>query len=150
MSNMLVVESCSPVARLEMAGNDIAIGVMAEPPADRASRMPTPASTCPQRCNRFIYEVSAPHGAGCSRQRIIKRLEALSGESIWSAYQPGSAGRDVGAPPASTSGLEHRMRFRLLVIGAIIPMPVAPVTLGNGMEVIALNVIGLRWTATAT
>ncbi len=147
---MLVVEFCSPVARPEIAGNDIAIGVMAELPADRASRMPTPGSTCPQRCNRFIYEVSSPHGAGCSRQRIIKQLEALTGGSVWSAYQPGSTGRDAGAPPASTSGLEHRMRFRLLVLGAIIAMSVAPITLGNGMEATALNVVGLSWTATAT
>ena len=64
--------------------------------------------------------------------------------------QPGSAGRGVGAPPASPSGLEHRMRFRLLVIGAINAMLVAPITLGYGLEVIALNVIGSSWIATAT
>ena len=89
------------------------------------------------------------HSAGCSRQRIITRLEELTGESIWSAYEQGDT-----VPPATeplTMDQHQRRRgwidLRLFVVGAMIAMLVAPLAFGYGVEVVALNAFGLGWAA---
>ncbi len=87
------------------------------------------------------------HAAQCSRQRIVKRLEGLSGESIWSAYQVGDAVPATTEPP-TTDQHQHRRSWiviRLLVVGAIIAMLVAPLAFGYGLEVVALHTFGLGW-----
>ncbi len=87
------------------------------------------------------------HNADCSRQRIIKRLEELTGESIWSAYQRGDTVPPANQPPA-TGQQRHSWRdLRLLVVGAVIAMLVAPLAFGYGVEVLALNAFGIGWAA---
>ncbi len=89
------------------------------------------------------------HTAGCSRQRIIKRLEELTGESIWSAYEHGDTVPAVNEPPATDQHHRRRslMDIRLLVVGAVFAMLIAPLAFGYGVEVAALNAFGLAWTA---
>ncbi len=87
------------------------------------------------------------HSADCARQRIIRRLEELTGESILSAYEQGDT-----VPPANeplTTGQRRRgwIDLRLLVVGALIAMLVAPLAFGYGVEVVALNAFGLGWAA---
>ncbi len=87
------------------------------------------------------------HTAGCRRQRIIKRLEELTGESIWSAYQLGDAAPATTESPTTDQHQRRRtwIVIRLLVVGAIIAMLVAPLAFGYGVEVAALNAFGLGW-----
>ena len=88
------------------------------------------------------------HAAGCSRQRIIKRLEELTGESIWSAYQQGDKVPPATELPATGRRRRSWMDIRLLVMGAVIAMLFAPLAFGYGVEVVALNAFGLGWAAT--
>ena len=87
------------------------------------------------------------HTAGCRRQRIIKRLEELIGESIWSAYEQGDAVPPANEPPATGRRRRSWMDTRLLVMGAVIAMLAAPLAFGYGVEVAALNAFGLGWAA---
>ena len=85
------------------------------------------------------------HTAGCRRQRIIKRLEELIGESIWSAYQLGDAVPATTERPEAAQVRRSWMNVRLLVISSIIAMLVAPLAFGYGVEVAAINAFGLGW-----
>ncbi len=87
------------------------------------------------------------HSARCSRQRIIKRLEEITNTSIWSAYQ--QAETIASATEPLTTGQRRRswMNVRLLVLGAVIAMLVAPLAFGYGVQVVALNAFGLGWAA---
>ena len=87
------------------------------------------------------------HSAGCSRQRIIRRLEELTGESIWSAYQHGDTVPAVNEPPATGQRRRIWIDLRLFVVGALIAILVAPLAFGYGVEVAALNAFGIGWAA---
>ena len=83
------------------------------------------------------------HSAGCSRQRVIKRLEALTGESIWSAYEQGDTVLPANEPHAPDQRRLSWRDTRLLVVGAVFAMLIAPFAFGYGVEVAALNAFGL-------
>ncbi len=87
------------------------------------------------------------HSAGCSRQRIIKRLEELTGESIWSAYEQGDTVPPANESPAAVHRRRSWIDLRLFVFGALLAMLIAPLALGHGVEVVALNAFGLGWAA---
>ena len=87
------------------------------------------------------------HTAGCSRQRIIKRLEELTGESIWSAYQKAETTAPATEPHATGQRRLSWRDIRLLVVGAVFAMLIAPLAFGYGVEVVALNAFGLGWAA---
>ncbi len=87
------------------------------------------------------------HTAGCQRQRIIKRLEELIGESIWSAYQQAETIAPATEPPAMGRRRLSLKDIRLLVIGAVFAMLIAPLAVGYGVEVVVLNAFGLGWAA---
>ena len=85
------------------------------------------------------------HTAGCSRQRIVKRLEELTGESIWSAYEQAETIVPAVEHPATGQLRRNWMDVRLLMLGAVIAMLVAPLAFGYGLEVAALHTFGLGW-----
>ena len=87
------------------------------------------------------------HAAQCSRQRIVKRLEELTGESIWSAYEQGDTVPPANEPPATDQRRRSWRDIRLLVVGAVFAMLIAPLAFGYGVEVVALNALGLGWAA---
>ena len=86
--------------------------------------------------------------ARCSRERIIRSLERITGESIWSAYateprasasaQPSS---DSGAAADRTGGRSWRVVLAPFLVLAL----VTPLVFGHGVEVAALNAFGLGW-----
>ena len=90
--------------------------------------------------------------AGCSRERVIRSLERLTSESIWSAYstelpsapttQPSAGGSD------SASGRSWRLvlaPIAVLLLAAL--LLAALLVLGADLQVGALNAAGLGWTA---
>ncbi len=87
------------------------------------------------------------HAAKCSRQRIIKRLEELTGESIWSAFEQGDTVPPANKLPATGQRRRNWMDIRLLVVGAVFAMLAAPLAFGYGVEVAVLNAFGLGWAA---
>ena len=69
-------------------------------------------------------------------------LEALSGESIWSAYGPHrDSSRLVTAGPAATG----RPNWRLVLLPVLLLLLAAPVALGYDLQVVALNAFGFGW-----
>ena len=87
------------------------------------------------------------HTAGCRRQRIIKRLEELTGDSIWSAYERGEAVPATTERPATGQRRLSLKDIRLLVVGAVFAMLIAPLAFGYGVEVVVLNAFGIGWAA---
>ena len=87
------------------------------------------------------------HTAGCRRQRVIKRLEELIGESIWSAYQQAETIAPATEPPAMGQRRLSLKDIRLLVVGAVFAMLIAPLAFGYGVEVVVLNAFGIGWAA---
>ncbi len=88
--------------------------------------------------------------AACSRERVIRRLETLSGESIWTAYRaedeptPASPNPATEATPASN---DSGGRFRRVALAPfLLLLLAAPVALGYDLQVVALNACGLGWT----
>jgi hypothetical protein len=83
--------------------------------------------------------------AGCQRERIIKRLETLSGESIWSAYgsETGTANKPDAAPPASKAGSGRN--WSVVLAPFVLLLLAAPIALGFDLQVVALNAFGLGW-----
>ncbi|MCY4619123.1 MAG: hypothetical protein OXD50_11350 [Chloroflexi bacterium] len=88
------------------------------------------------------------NSAGCSRERIIRRLETLGGESIWSAYRA----EDVPAPPnpatesTPASNDTGGRSWRVVLLPFLLLLLAAPVALGYDLQVVALNAFGLGWT----
>ncbi|MDE2744724.1 MAG: hypothetical protein OXI41_01890 [Chloroflexota bacterium] len=86
--------------------------------------------------------------AGCSRERIIRSLELLTGESIWSAYTtephsstPTQAAADQSDATDGTGG--HS--WRLALAPFIVLLLAAPFVFGYDLQVVALNAVGLAW-----
>ena len=86
--------------------------------------------------------------AGCRREQVIKRLETLAGEPIWSAYGIGpdrsdTADEPESAPSASNEGREHNWGIALLPF--VLLLLAAPLAMGLDLQVVALNAVGLGW-----
>ena len=94
--------------------------------------------------------------AGCRRERIIKRLEALTGEPIWSAYgvsadtDKSNRSETATEPPASASssppndGGERNWSVILLSF-VLLLLLAAPLAMGYDLQVVALNAFGFGW-----
>ncbi|MCY3923224.1 MAG: hypothetical protein OXG27_12655 [Chloroflexi bacterium] len=85
---------------------------------------------------------------GCSRERIIRRLEAVTGESIWSAYtaesrppEPAPASAEQTSEQDGTGGRS----WRLALLPFIVLLMIAPLALGYDFQVVALNAVGIAW-----
>ncbi|MDE2968459.1 MAG: hypothetical protein OXS30_13355 [Chloroflexota bacterium] len=83
--------------------------------------------------------------AGCSRERVIRSLEQLTGESIWSAYttepRPSTTTRTTPNETDSTGG-----RLMPIVLAPLIGLLLAaPLLFGYDLQVAALNAAGLAW-----
>jgi hypothetical protein len=98
--------------------------------------------------------------AGCRRERIIRRLETLGGEPIWSAYtaeadppQAVASESGVTAKPVSgvnvkpVLGVRPKRDWRALLAPFVLLLLAAPLALGYDLQVVALNAFGLGWTA---
>ncbi len=78
----------------------------------------------------------------CSRERAIRQLETLTGESIWSAYGAhGDSHQRATAGQAAAS----RPNWRLLLLPVLLLLLAAPVALGYDLQVVALNAFGFGW-----
>lgn len=78
--------------------------------------------------------------ARCSRERIIRRLESLTGRSIWSAYADARGDAYVAASPARRGAVRPAVALLLL---ALIGAAILPVLLGFDLQAVALNAVGL-------
>ena len=93
--------------------------------------------------------------AGCRRERIIKRLETLAGEPIWSAYgftndaDTSNRSETATEPPASassSSSKEGRERnWSVILLPFVLLLLAAPLAMGLDLQVVALNAFGLGW-----
>ena len=86
--------------------------------------------------------------AGCSRERIIRSLEQLTGESIWSAYAPeprSSTPTQAAADQSGGTGEKDGRSWRLALAPFVVLLLAAPLVFGHGLEVVALNALGLGW-----
>ncbi len=94
--------------------------------------------------------------AGCGRERIIKRLEKLAGEQIWSAYdistdtsdKSDSVNEPHAAAPESNEGRERNWSVILLPFALL--LLAAPLAMGLDLQVVALNAFGLGWAGWLT
>ncbi len=84
------------------------------------------------------------HSVGCSREHIISRLEALTGESIWSAYAPHE---ESARPVAAGQAAAGRPNRRLVLLPLLLLALAAPLALGCDLQVAALNAFGFGWAA---
>ncbi len=84
------------------------------------------------------------HSGRCSRERIVRRLEELTGQSIWSAYADARGSGSLAARP-----VKRRPTQPIIgpVLVALIAAAALPILLGFDLQVIALNAVGLCWTA---
>jgi len=82
--------------------------------------------------------------AGCSHERIIRQLEALSGEPICSAD---TASDDPPPPTRSGGKAAIWRRSRLVWMALVVALLAAPLALGYELQVVALNVFGFAWAA---
>ncbi|MYC01171.1 MAG: lysine exporter LysO family protein [Chloroflexi bacterium] len=106
------------------------------------------------RCHRGAAQ--GMQSVNCSRERIIRSLEWLSGESIWSAYaaERWTAASSSSQSPADDSGGtggtegtgRRSWRVALLpfmtVVGVLVT---ASLILGFELEVAALSAVGYGW-----
>ena len=91
--------------------------------------------------------------AGCRRERIIKRLETLTGEPIWSAYgvstdtdrpNRSDTAKEPDAPaPEPNEGGERNWSVVLLPFALL--LLAAPMAMGFDLQVVALNAFGFGW-----
>ena len=93
--------------------------------------------------------------AGCRRERMIKRLETLTGEAIWSAYsvstdtsnrsnRPDTANEPDAA--ASDSNQSRELNWNVILLPFALLLLAAPLAIGLDLQVVALNAFGLGWT----
>ena len=90
---------------------------------------------------------------GCPRERIIHRLESITGEAIWSAYTAETRPREHAPVPADetggtgkTDGTGGRSR-RIALAPFVVLLLAAPLVFGYDLQVIALNAAGFGWVA---
>ena len=91
--------------------------------------------------------------AGCRRERIIRRLETLTGEPIWSAYgvstETANRLETATEPPASASSSssnEGRERnWSVILLPFVLLLLAAPIAMGFDLQVVAVNAFGLGW-----
>ena len=93
--------------------------------------------------------------AGCRRERMIKRLEMLTGEPIWSAYgvstdaDRSNRSETATEPPASasrSSSNEGRERnWNVILLPFVLLLLAAPIAMGFDLQVVVLNAFGLGW-----
>ena len=92
--------------------------------------------------------------AGCRRERMIKRLEMLTGEPIWSAYgvstdtsnrsnRPDTANEPDATEPASDEGRERN--WSVILLPFVLLLLAAPLAMGLDLQVVALNAFGFGW-----
>ena len=89
--------------------------------------------------------------AGCSRERVIRSMEQLTGESIWSAYatepRPSASAQATANETGGTDRTDAtggRSR-RLALAPIVVLLIVAPLAVGYDIQVVALNAVGLAW-----
>ena len=82
------------------------------------------------------------HSGSCSRERVIQRLESLTGQSIWSAYAEERANASLAPQPVQRNAL--RPIVALLLV-ALMTAAVLPMLLGFDLQMVALNAVGLGW-----
>ena len=82
---------------------------------------------------------------GCRREQVIKRLEMLTGEPIWSAYGTDPDGSDSPQPEKPESGATATRDWRALLLAFALLLLAAPIALGFDLQVVALNAFGLGW-----
>ncbi len=105
------------------------------------------------RCHRAAAQ--GMQSVNCSRERIIRSLEWLGGESIWSAYAakagtsaPASASEQTAANETGRSarpGSAGGSTWRLALLPFIGLLLAAPFILGFELEVAALSAVGYGW-----
>ena len=91
--------------------------------------------------------------AGCRRERIIKRLETLAGEPIWSAYGVSadtdksnrSDTADESDTAASDSNEGRERNWSVILLPFALLLLAAPLAMGLDLQVVALNAFGLGW-----
>ncbi|MCY4617244.1 MAG: hypothetical protein OXD50_01635 [Chloroflexi bacterium] len=88
--------------------------------------------------------------AGCSREQIIRWLETLGNESIWSAYcaedVPGPASASPATEAMPAPNVTGGRSWRIALLPILLLLLAAPVALGYDLQVVALNAFGLGWT----
>ena len=93
--------------------------------------------------------------AGCRRERIIKRLETLTGEPIWSAYDvttdtdKSNTSETATEPPASASSSSTKegceRNWSVILLPFVLLLLAAPLAMGLDLQVVALNAFGFGW-----
>ncbi len=83
--------------------------------------------------------------AGCRREHVIKRLETLTGEPIWSAYGADPDRSDLPQPHKPETGASARHDWRAFLLPFALLLLAAPIALGLDLQVVALNAFGLGW-----
>ncbi len=82
----------------------------------------------------------------CSRRRIIGQLEALTGQSIWSAYTSSEADSLVPETRAAAPSSRRIGRWFVLLVCLAFILATSMV-LDLNLQVVALNAFGLGWSA---
>ncbi len=82
------------------------------------------------------------HSGRCSRERIVRRFEELTGQSIWSAYADARGSSTLAARPVKRRSTQP---ITGLVLVALLAAAALPILLGFDLQVIALNAVGLCW-----
>ncbi len=106
------------------------------------------------RCHRAAAQ--GMQSVNCSRERIIRSLEWLGGESIWSAYGTASTERWTAASSSSQSPADDRAEtggtegtgrrsWRVALLPFIGVLVTASFILGFELEVAALSAVGYGW-----
>ncbi|MDE2747063.1 MAG: hypothetical protein OXI41_13955 [Chloroflexota bacterium] len=83
--------------------------------------------------------------AGCSRERVIRSLEQLTGESIWSAYTTEPRTSTLSQAPSKRTDATGGRSRGLALTPFIVLFAVAPLVFGYDLQVMALNSVGLGW-----
>ena len=94
--------------------------------------------------------------AGCRRERMIKRLETLTGEPIWSAYgvsadtsdrsnRPDTANEPDAAASSSSPEKGGERNWSVILLPFALLLLAAPLAMGLDLQVVALNAFGLGW-----
>jgi len=83
--------------------------------------------------------------AGCSRERLLRSLEQLTGESIWSAYSAEPRPSAPARPAPGGTDQAGGRTWRLALASFIVLLAAAPLVFGYDLQVMALNTVGLGW-----